>query len=113
MAMARSFDYAPQAVLRAPQKDDDGTIRARREPWARLWTRDVTAAYLRGYFQVVKDAPFLPARREELTLLCRYYELEKVIYELGYEANNRPDWLEIPVRGLASVAAVAAAGSDR
>jgi len=37
------------------------------------------------------------------------FELEKAAYEVVYEANNRPDWIAIPLRGLVSAAAAAAA----
>jgi maltose alpha-D-glucosyltransferase/alpha-amylase len=103
MAMVRSFDYAPEAVLREPAFADS---RGALAPMARWWTREVSASYLRGYLATVADAPFVPRRRDELAILCTFYQLEKVIYELGYEANNRPDWLEIPVRGLASLAGI-------
>jgi maltose alpha-D-glucosyltransferase/alpha-amylase len=103
MAMARSFDYAPEAVLRDPAA---AQLRAARAPLGRRWTQATTAAYLRGYLGTVGAAPFLPRASDELALLCGFYELEKVIYELGYEANNRPDWVEIPVRGLAAMAGV-------
>ena len=39
----------------------------------------------------------------QLTRLLTYYELEKVVYEVEYELNNRPDWLDIPLRGLLAV----------
>jgi maltose alpha-D-glucosyltransferase/alpha-amylase len=103
MGMARSFDYAPEAVLREPAS---AALRATRAPLGRRWTQAITAAFLRGYLGTVGPAPFLPRASDELALLCGFYELEKVIYELGYEANNRPDWVEIPVRGLAAMAGV-------
>jgi trehalose synthase-fused probable maltokinase len=100
MGMARSFDYAPQAVLRELAFRDS---RSEREAWAAKWTRDVTTAYLRGYLHTVGDAPFVPAHRDDLAQLLTFYQLEKVIYEVGYEANNRPDWVEIPLRGLSAI----------
>jgi maltose alpha-D-glucosyltransferase/alpha-amylase len=45
----------------------------------------------------------VPRDRAQLARLLTYYELEKVIYEVGYELNNRPDWLDIPLRGLLAV----------
>jgi maltose alpha-D-glucosyltransferase/alpha-amylase len=100
MGMARSFDYAPEAVLREPAFRPASPDR---EAWAHKWTRDVTAAYLRGYLHTVGDAPFIPQRRDELVELLTFYQLEKVIYEVGYEANHRPDWVEIPLRGLHAI----------
>ena len=41
-----------------------------------------------------------PARRNARTLLT-IFELEKAVYELRYELNNRPDWVRIPVAGIA------------
>jgi maltose alpha-D-glucosyltransferase/alpha-amylase len=26
--------------------------------------------------------------------------LEKAVYEVGYELNNRPDWVTVPLRGV-------------
>jgi maltose alpha-D-glucosyltransferase/alpha-amylase len=108
MGMVRSFDYAPQAVLRDASFEGGGPgggpERARRlETWAGVWTAEVTAAYLRGYLTTVAAAAFIPRARDELALLLGFHELEKVIYEIRYEANHRPDWLEIPLRGLAAI----------
>jgi maltose alpha-D-glucosyltransferase/alpha-amylase len=99
MGMVRSFDYAPEAALRAGGGNAGG-----RGGWARAWTRQVTDAYLGAYLESVAGAPFIPGDRAQLTRMLRYYELEKVIYEVEYELNNRPDWLDIPLRGLLSVA---------
>jgi trehalose synthase-fused probable maltokinase len=110
MGMVRSFDYAPEVLLRDPAFSSTAPggapehRRARLQPWADLWKRQVTNAYLRGYLDAVGAAPFLPApaARGDLAVLMTFYQLEKVIYEIGYEVNNRPDWVEIPLRGLAA-----------
>jgi maltose alpha-D-glucosyltransferase / alpha-amylase len=101
-AMARSFDYAAEAVLREVATEPER--RRTLEPWAELWTREVTGAYLNAYLTTVKSASFIPERPEDLELLMAFHTLEKVIYELAYEINNRPDWIEIPLRGLARLA---------
>jgi maltose alpha-D-glucosyltransferase/alpha-amylase len=95
MGMVRSFDYAPAAVLRAGGAGGEQ---------ARRWTDEVSAAYLRGYFATVEGAPFIPRDPAGRDALCTFHQLEKVIYEVGYEANNRPDWVEIPLRGLGALA---------
>ncbi|HEY3594586.1 MAG TPA: putative maltokinase, partial [Polyangiaceae bacterium] len=101
MGMARSFDYAPEAVLR---ESSFAGARGDRQPLARQWTADATRGYLRGYLQTAGRAPFVPQDRRQLANLLTFYQLEKVIYEIGYEVNNRPDWVEIPLRGLAGIA---------
>lgn len=52
------------------------------------------------YLQVTSQSTFLPRNPQELEILSDVYLLEKAIYELGYELNNRPDWVEIPLRGI-------------
>jgi len=59
-----------------------------------------SAIFLRGYMEVVSKAAFLPPSRPDLEVLLNTYLLEKAIYELGYELNNRPDWVRIPLRGI-------------
>jgi maltose alpha-D-glucosyltransferase/alpha-amylase len=48
----------------------------------------------------VKDAPFLPGKGEAFNILFDAFLLQKAIYELGYELNNRPDWGMIPIHGI-------------
>ena len=108
MGMVRSFDYAPEAALRQ-RAGNGGGAAGDAHPGEALtaaaarWTRQVTGRYLAAYRGMVDDAPFMPRAPEQLSLLLAFYQLEKVVYELGYEINNRPDWVEIPLRGLARV----------
>jgi maltose alpha-D-glucosyltransferase/alpha-amylase len=46
------------------------------------------------------ETPIVPHEKDELRVLLDTYLLEKAIYELGYELNNRPDWLKIPLQGI-------------
>jgi maltose alpha-D-glucosyltransferase / alpha-amylase len=100
--MLRSFHYAPYAVLLgqlpgAVVRAEDFAIL---ELWARLWYRWVSVAFWRSYLAAAGDASFLPRRREELQALLDAYLLEKAVYELGYELNNRPTWVRIPLEGI-------------
>ena len=55
--------------------------------------------FLAGYR--VDDRPVArPVRAARWTSCSRVFELEKAVYELRYELNNRPDWVGIPVAGI-------------
>ena len=99
--MLRSFSYAAHAALR--DQTTRGIIPPERAPemehWAYVWHRWVGAAFLREYRQLMAESPVLPAAHAELRLLLDVLLLEKVLYELNYELNNRPDWVGIPLRG--------------
>lgn len=56
--------------------------------------------FLRTYLEHAAPAPFLPHSRAELAILLDAYLLEKAIYEVGYELNNRLAWVQIPLRGI-------------
>jgi maltose alpha-D-glucosyltransferase/alpha-amylase len=70
------------------------------ERWARLWHKWISAAFLHGYFSNADNATFLPADRGDVALLLEISLLEKAVYELGYELDNRPDWAWVPLRGI-------------
>ncbi|MGE0352699.1 MAG: maltose alpha-D-glucosyltransferase [Gemmatimonadales bacterium] len=100
--MLRSFDYAVHTVLYGPA--GLGVIRpgeaANLEPMANFWRKWVSAAFLKGYFDTAGDARFIPPKPEQKDLLLRILLLEKAVYELAYELNNRPEWVRIPIRGI-------------
>lgn len=97
--MLRSFHYAAWAPfhLRSDIKAGQaGTL----EPWAENWYSCVSAAFLRSYFRTAAGACFLPEDPAEIAALLKAFLMEKAIYELAYELNNRPDWAAIPLKGL-------------
>ena len=100
--MVRSFDYAAWAGLDEHIKR--GSLEPERrhkfEPWQRLWQRAVGAVYLRAYRQTMGQTDVLPHSDEELLAMLPAYLLNKAVYEVGYELNNRPGWLIIPLAGI-------------
>jgi maltose alpha-D-glucosyltransferase/alpha-amylase len=99
--MLRSFHYAACAVLfglAAPCPPGELM------PWARYWSYWVSSEYLRAYLKESGAEPFLPSRSEDVDLLLRCCLIEKALYELRYELNNRPTWVEIPLEGLIALA---------
>jgi maltokinase len=64
------------------------------------WEEDVRTAYLDGYLEET-DQSLLPPGRAAVERLLAVFELEKAVYELRYELDNRPDWVKIPVAGIA------------
>src|SRR5436189_809944 len=100
--MLRSFHYAPYAVVygAAPGYDVRSEDVARLEDGARFWYRWVSSAFLRAYVEESSKGKFLPSRPEHVEVLLNAYLLEKALYEIVYELNNRPDWVRIPLRGV-------------
>jgi maltose alpha-D-glucosyltransferase/alpha-amylase len=72
----------------------------RLDPLTTTWFRSISGAFLRSYLDAANDGDFLPTDREELSALLDFLLLEKAIYEVGYEADNRPAWVDVPTRGV-------------
>jgi predicted trehalose synthase len=81
-------------VLAGPESA--GTV----ESWAAYWTAWVSATYLNAYFAEAGNHRFVPRDAEQRKILFDAFLLQKALYEVAYEVNNRPDWLRIPLRGI-------------
>ena len=99
--MLRSFHYAGTSALKnlALRPDDRLSLR----PWGRFWGIWVCVEFLKSYLATAEGGPFLPKTREELEALLYFYLLEKALYELQYELNNRPDWVQVPLLGIRAI----------
>jgi maltose alpha-D-glucosyltransferase/alpha-amylase len=98
--MIRSFHYVANSYIRQSvvlQKDRE---RSKLEMIVDVWTSTVSTIYLSSYVARVKDSPIVPTDTTAFRMLFEAYLLEKAIYEVGYELNNRPDWMIIPVKDL-------------
>ena len=100
--MLRSFSYAAQARLLAWREREPEKAR-RLATWAGFWEAATTDVFLQSYRAAANAAVFIPSTPAGVTALVRLFLLEKAVYELRYELNNRPDWLRIPLTGLQSI----------
>jgi maltose alpha-D-glucosyltransferase/alpha-amylase len=96
--MMRSFQYAAYSALWQPSTRPEDIPFLER--WADIWYRQMSGVFLQSYRTTAAGAPFLPAGDDELQVLLEAYLLDKAVYEVGYELNNRPDWVVIPIRGI-------------
>jgi maltose alpha-D-glucosyltransferase/alpha-amylase len=98
--MLRSFNYAAYAALNAfaQRRPDDAKYL---EPWVTLWQNAVSTEFLRAYQLTITAAnPQLMPHPQQAQLLLNAYLLEKSLYELLYELDNRPTWVRIPLAGI-------------
>ena len=99
--MIRSFHYAAHSALLhqsslALRPEDLPAL----EHWAQFWYVWVSSSFLMSYLNGVEQAQLLPEDPEQLRILLDAYLLEKAVYEIGYELNNRPDWLKVTLQGI-------------
>jgi maltokinase len=97
--MLRSFAYA---AIAAELLHDT--------PAPEGWEEEARTQFLEGYLETV-DPTLLPSGSLAIERLLTVYELEKAVYELRYELDNRPDWVRIPVAGIQRLIEHAAATS--
>ncbi len=100
--MIRSFHYAAYGGIFLRPSEQSGDVEYLQH-WADLWYFYMSGVFLDSYLANVKSAELLPPDENDFTVLLESFLLEKAIYELGYEFNNRPDWLKIPMRGIENV----------
>ncbi|MGA9883153.1 MAG: putative maltokinase [Candidatus Acidiferrales bacterium] len=107
--MLRSFHYAASSASLAANKrvaqSQRNVVPSRKqiEELARQWQALAIREFLRSYRTTAGDAKFLPSSPADFDALLKLHLLEKAIYELGYELNNRPAWLAIPLEGIRDI----------
>jgi trehalose synthase-fused probable maltokinase len=87
--MCRSFDYLLRHVAKLTGR-----------PYASAELERLEACYLDAYREVAAGQPWWPADRETADALLAVFKLDKAIYELAYELNNRPDWIDVPLAAI-------------
>jgi maltose alpha-D-glucosyltransferase / alpha-amylase len=105
--MLRSLQYATASTLHdqvqrglvTPEQPNHTAL----EAWLDWWLAWTSAGLLEGYLEVAGDQSFVPDDPEHTRILLDAFTLEKAVYELGYEMNNRPTWVGIPLAGITQV----------
>ena len=96
--MLRSLDYAVHTAVSPTGVPS---------PAGERWVRRANASFLEGYLDEIARVPvrLLPASPSAFTRALSVFELDRALYEVRYELDNRPTWLGIPLRGLARLLA--------
>jgi maltose alpha-D-glucosyltransferase / alpha-amylase len=105
--MLRSLQYATAATLHdqaqrgvvTPDRPRHATL----ANWLDWWLAWASATFLEGYLEEARGQRFVPTDPEHTRALLDAFLIEKGLYELGYEMNNRPEWVAIPLAGIAAV----------
>jgi maltose alpha-D-glucosyltransferase/alpha-amylase len=107
--MLRSVSYARWSALRSVAHSEDDL--ARLAPLAAAWETEVRATFLRAYEETAAAAGLYPSFAAARPLLA-LFELEKAFYELRYELDNRPAWVQIPLAGILELARDESTGKE-
>lgn len=100
--MVRSFHYAAYGSLfldNQIRQEDIGKLL----PFVEQWYHYTSGFFMHAYLEKTRGADFIPNNKEDLGILLQTFLLQKAIYELNYELNNRPTWVTVPMQGIKSI----------
>ena len=100
--MLRSFAYAVDSALGSERVRPED--RPRLAPWAEAFRAWVCVDFVRTYLAGIDGQAYAPRTAASARTLLEFFELEKAIYEVNYELNNRPAFIDIPLTGLLRIA---------
>jgi maltose alpha-D-glucosyltransferase/alpha-amylase len=98
--MVRSFYYAGQFAMRQAAMGVQDLSTDHLRGWARAWYLWTASAYLKPYFEEIVAAGIIAPDAEETRFLLVTFMLDKALYELAYELDNRPTWVDIPLQSI-------------
>jgi maltose alpha-D-glucosyltransferase / alpha-amylase len=102
--MLRSFDYAAWSAVLMQAEFDPNSMEVVLA-LAERWRRSTEDAFLEAYRATIEGCISYPEDEGEARQLLELFLLEKALYEICYEAANRPGWLTIPIKGVAGLLA--------
>ncbi|MDP8987083.1 MAG: phosphotransferase [Actinomycetota bacterium] len=94
--LVRSFHYAAQVALQEWGNEPDPELAA----LASAWEQHNAAAFVAGYLGTERIHAVLPSADADRRLVQAAFELDKAVYEVGYEQSHRPDWVSIPLSAV-------------
>jgi len=100
--MLRSFDYAAQSVVKDFRSSDEAESQIAYR--ANEWLERNRGAFLQGYVERRVERGEGPLTSEEQAMIDAY-EADKAVYEVIYEARNRPSWVDIPMHAIDRIGA--------
>ncbi len=100
--MLRSFHYATHSAIMKqasilPKPEDNLPLL---QHWAQYWYTWVSVEFLNAYLDIMAQTGLLPDNPDQMKILLDAFMLDKALYELGYELNNRPDWVRLPLNDI-------------
>lgn len=101
-AMMRSFRYvANEGFMKNQQisKEDLSSF----QPFADIWSFYMRSFFIKAYLETVDGSAFIPKDKQDLQMMLETYLLERLILDLNYELNNRPEWVRVPLRVLKAI----------
>ena len=110
--MLRSFDYAAWAAVVGLTEAHPGSADLVRS-LAEAWRQATAQAFLETYRETIAGCPSYPEHEVEARRLLDFFLLDKALYEVCYEAGNRPSWIRIPLKGVINVLGLEAARDDQ
>jgi maltose alpha-D-glucosyltransferase/alpha-amylase len=119
-----SSSHSERRLKRSPLRDVAGMVRSlhyaaygsiflnnhfsredimRLGPFSDLWYHYMSGFFMDAYLKAAAGHSFIPSKKSDLKIMLQTYLIEKSIYELNYELNNRPGWVIIPMKGIKEV----------
>lgn len=100
--MIRSFHYAANSAImkRELVSAKPGDTLPLLQHWGQYWYTWVSVVFLNTYLKAMSQTGLLPEDPGQLKILLDAFLLDKALYEIGYELNNRPDWVKVPIQGI-------------
>ncbi|MVN21694.1 maltose alpha-D-glucosyltransferase [Mucilaginibacter arboris] len=100
--MIRSFHYAAYGSLFLDNQIRGEDI-SKLIPYVEQWYHYMSGFFIKSYLKTVEGSGFVPKQSGDLEILMQTFLLQKAVYELNYELNNRPNWVTVPLRGIKSI----------